>query len=174
MRKSGFKQDFRKFSRDGRRFARRFEDHCVADHESGYRHAHHDGEGEIPRRNDNAHAERKIYYLIAFARELNNRLRVGKLHGLAGVVLAKIDGLGDIALGLGPGLAGFVDKPSIELVLALAKDLGSAEQAPGALVHGNFRPCGEVGERSFDRVARVLLRAFLVNAHNFGRPGRVY
>ena len=58
---------------DGGRIAGRLQDDGVAGDDGSGRHAGHDGEGEIPRRNDRAYAQRDVEQLVALAGELDRR-----------------------------------------------------------------------------------------------------
>ena len=73
----------------------------------GRGHAGHDGEGEIPRRNDRADTERDIEQLVALARVLDGGGGGGQAQRLARIELEKIDGLAHVGVGLGPVFADF-------------------------------------------------------------------
>src|SRR6185312_5253346 len=66
-RESGFEQRFGEFRGNGRRVARRLDDDSVACDQGSRGHAEKNGQREIPRRNDEADAERKILHLVALA-----------------------------------------------------------------------------------------------------------
>ena len=62
--------------------------------------------------------------------------RLGQPDHLAGVELAEVDGLGDVAIGLGPGLAALVDLPRGQLEPAGAQDRRRLDQDRGAVGAG--------------------------------------
>ena len=135
--KAGFFEDLDETGGDGGRVARRLEDDGVAGDDGGGGHAGHDGEREVPGRDDGAHAERDIEEFVALARILDGRAGGGQAQRLAGVELEEIDGLADIGVGLGPVLADFVGEPGHEFELAPADDFGSAKEQRDA-----FFGCG--------------------------------
>ena len=59
---------------------------------------------------------------------LHHRIGLGQAQHLARVVLAEIDGFGNIGVRFRPRFAGFVDQPGVELKLALANQRGRAQQ----------------------------------------------
>ncbi len=120
---AGFFEHFNELGGDGGRVAGGLEDDGVAGDDGGRGHAGHDGEGEVPRRNDGADAERNIEQAVALAGVLDGRGGGGEAQGFAGVELEEVDGLGDVGVGLGPVLADFVGEPGAELELALADDV---------------------------------------------------
>ena len=56
-------------------------------------------------------------------------MRAAEAEGLAGVELGKVDGLGHVAVGFGPSLAGFENAPGVQLIAALAHEARDLEEA---------------------------------------------
>ena len=84
--------------------------------------------GKFHGRDDGAHAERDVKQLVALAGVLDGGGCGGQAQGFACVELEEVDGLAHVGVGLGPVLADFVGEPGAELELALADDVGGAEQ----------------------------------------------
>ena len=100
---------------DGGRVAGGLENDGVAADDGGGGHAGHDGEGEVPGRNDGADAQRNVAQLVAFSGELDGRGGCVQAQGLAGVELEEVDGLAYVGVGFGPVLADFEGQPGAEL-----------------------------------------------------------
>jgi hypothetical protein len=135
---------------DRRRLAGGLQHHGVAGQQRCGGHAGHDGEREVPRRDDRADPERDVDHLVAFAGDRRQRLRRGHAQHLAGVVFEEVDRFGGVGVGLGPGLADFVAQQRREQVLALAQPLGGVEEDADAVVHVGVGPGREGGVRLFD------------------------
>ena len=166
-RETGFEQRFGEDRRDGGRFAGRLDHDSVAGDQRRDRHAAKDGEGEIPRRDHDAHAERQITHLIALAGQLHHGLRTGQTSHLPCVVFAEIDGLGDFGFRFGPGLTGLKDQPGIELELAFANDGGQTQRHADASFGRSFAPAGKVAPGQIDRPRGLFHGGFLQHAHHF-------
>ena len=162
-------QQLDKLRRDGRRIARRLQDHGVAADDRGQRHAGHDGAGKIPRRNHRAHAQRNVDQSVALARHLHRQFGPRQAQRLARVVFAEVDGLGDVGVGFGPVLADFENQPGAEFELALAQQIAHAEEQAGALFDRSPAPAGKGFERRLHRGLDVLLAGLLVQCR---RPAR--
>ena len=132
-RAAGF-QGLEELRRDGHGVAAGLEDDGVAADDRGHGHAGEDGQGEIPRRNDGAHAEREVAQLAALAGPLHGRCGLGEAQRLAGVELDEVDGFGHFGVGLGEVLADLEDQPGRPLEFVVAQGAGHAEQEIGALV----------------------------------------
>ena len=137
------------------------------------RHARHDGQREVPGRDHHADTERDVEELVVFAGDLRDRLRFGEPQRLAAVELEKVDRLGDVGVRLGPALAHLVDHPRRELELALADDLGGAEQVRRPLLRRNLAPGFERAQRRVHRVFGVLLGPLRRAADHVVRIGGV-
>ena len=75
-RQAGLDEEFHQPRADDRRLVRGLQDDGVAGHHGRGRHAREDGEGEVPGRNDHAHAARPPVLVIGLAR---NGLRLLRL-----------------------------------------------------------------------------------------------
>ena len=113
---------------DGRRVRRGLQDDGVSGDERGGGHPRHDGEREVPRRDDDADAERNVFEPIVLALDTRQRLRRGVAQHLSRVELAEVYGLGGVGVGLRPRLRHLVNHPRGEVVSALAQKRGHAEQ----------------------------------------------
>ncbi len=111
--------------------------------------------------------------MVALAGQLHDRLGLGEAQRFAGVEFAKVDGLGDVAVGLGPVLADFKHQPRHEFELAFAQQVADAEQQAGALFERRLPPGFKRLQRRVHRGLDVLLAGFLMDADNFGRLGRI-
>ena len=69
--------------------------------------------------------------------------RLGQAAHLSCVEFAEVDGLGDVAVGLGPRLAAFEHFPRRQLETAIAHDPGRLDQDGRALLGRCRRPGGE-------------------------------
>ena len=137
---AGLFEDFDEFGGDGGRVDRGLEDDGVAGDDGGGGHAGHDGEGEVPRRNDGADAERNVEELVALAGILDGRGGVVEAQRFAGVELEEVDGLAYVGVGFGPVLADLVGEPRAELEFALANECCGAEEQRGALLRRGSAP----------------------------------
>ncbi len=99
---------------DGGGVDRGLEDDGVAGDDGGGGHAGHDGEGEVPGRDDGADAERDVAELVALAGELDGGGGAVEAEGFAGVELEEIDALAYVGVGLGPVFADLVGEPGAE------------------------------------------------------------
>jgi hypothetical protein len=71
---------------------------------------------------------------------------------LARVELAKIDGLGDVAVGFSPGFAAFINLPCGQLEPPFPQDRGRFDQDGGPVANRSFRPCRESRPGRGDRL----------------------
>ena len=162
-----FVEDLHKLGGDGGSFAGWFDDDSVASDECGDGHANEDGEGEVPGRNDDAHAEAEVGELSVFAGHLDEGFGLRVAQHLACVVVAEIDSLSGVGFCLQPVLAGLENHPGVELALAALEDCGGAEEAGGALLGGNGAPGGEVGVGKLDSAIGLLGCGLLMDADQF-------
>ena len=95
--------------------------------------------GKVPGRDDHGHAARDVLGEIGLAGGVAVP-RLGQPDHLAGVELAEVDRLGDVAIGLGPGLAAFVDLPRGQLEAAVAHDRRRLDQDGGPVGGRGRRP----------------------------------
>jgi hypothetical protein len=124
------------------------------------------GEREVPRRDDDADAERDVGEAVVFALDACERLRRCVAQHLACVELAEVDGLGRVAVGLGPGLGDLVHHPRGEVVFALAQQRGHAEEDVCALLRERVAPSLEDLVGLLDGLRRQLLRRLVEAADN--------
>ncbi len=164
--KAGFFEDFHEAGGDGGRIAGGFEDDSVAGDDGGGGHAGHDGEGEIPRGDDGADAERDVVQLIAFARILDGRGGGGEAQGFAGVELKEVDGLAYVGVGFGPVLADFVGEPCAEVEMIFADDVGGVEEERSTLFRRDEAPGSEGFEGGLDGGSGMLGSGLLMGADN--------
>src|ERR1039458_2206793 len=170
---AGFEKHFGELGGDGGSFAGGFDDGGVAGDERGDGHADEDGEREIPWRNDDADAERDVDHFVVLAGELDDGLRRGETVHIARVVLAEIDGFGDVRVGFGPGFAGFVDQPGVELKLAEAQNAGGLEGHEDALGGGSGGPLREGGVGGINGAIGERGGRAVMDADDFGGIGRI-
>ena len=81
-----------------------------------------------------------VAHRVALARQLDQRAAVVERERALRVVLEEVDRLADVAVGLGPRLAGLADGQRGELEPARAQDAGGAGERGGALGGGLARP----------------------------------
>ena len=162
-------QHLDEFGGDGGRVAGGLQNHRVAGDDGGCGHARHDGEGEVPRRNHRAHAERNIEQFVALAGVLDGRGGGGQAQSFAGIELKEIDGFAHVGVGLGPVLAHLIGEPGAELELAPADDLGRAQEQGNPVLDGSPAPGFKGPER---RLPWPLRRAPRRPSGGCRRPGR--
>ena len=112
----------------------------VAGRQRGADHARGDRQREVPRRDHAGHAAADVAHRVALARQLDQRLAAVERERALRVVLEEVDRLADVAVGLGPGLAGLADGERGELQAARAQDAGGARERGGAIGGGLARP----------------------------------
>ena len=115
-----------------RRLLGRLEDRGVARHQRRDGHAGGDRQREVPGRDDHGHAARQVLGEVGLAGDVAMP-GLRQADHLAGVELAEVDRLGDVAVGLGPGLAALVDLPRGQLEPAGSEDRRRADQDRGAV-----------------------------------------
>src|SRR5208337_1506250 len=117
----------------------RFEHHRVAGDECRDGHAARDGQGEVPRRNDHGDPAWNVLTGIGLTGNIA-AARLGQADHLPGVELTEIDCLGDVGVGLAPGLAALEDLPGGQLEASLPHDSSRLDQYPCAVAGGCGRP----------------------------------
>src|SRR5690348_13715825 len=90
---TGLKQHLGEFGGDCWRVTRWLYNNGVSGDQSCDRHANHNGEREVPRRNYDSDAKRQINHLVALTGELHDRLRSSKFQCVARVVFTEVNGL---------------------------------------------------------------------------------
>src|SRR5262249_20062337 len=95
----------------------------VAGHQRRGGHAGEDGQGEVPRGDDDGDAARLVEVAVVLAGDVP-QTGPGQPEHLAGVELAEVDGLGDVGVGLAPRLAALVDLPGGHVEAAAAEGRG--------------------------------------------------
>src|SRR5438046_2220643 len=98
-------EDLDQPERDARRLLGRLEDDAVPRDERGRHHAGRDREREVPRCDDRADATRLVAVDVRLAGALADRYARTEPQRLAPVVLAVVDRLADVGVGLGKRLA---------------------------------------------------------------------
>ncbi len=159
--------------RDHRRVARGLQNDGVPRDDCGRRHAHHDGGGEIPRRDDGPDAEGDIDELVALALDRYHGLRLRVAQRFARVELEKVDRLGDVAVGLGPALANLVDEQRVVFETPRAQQLRCLEEVGGALRKRPLPPRLERASGGIDRLVCLLLRCSARQTDNLFGIGRI-
>ncbi len=160
-------------SGNDRGIARRFEHDGVTANDCRRGHADHDGAGEVPRRDYRPHAKRNIHQLVSFALERHDGLRLGVTKCLARVELDEVDCLTNVAIGLGPALANFVNQERIVNKAPGPQQLGHLKKVGGALRERAMAPRFERASRRFNRFYRLLLRCGAGDADHFLGIGRI-
>ena len=160
-------------SRDRGRIARGLEHDRVARHDRRGRHAGHDREREVPGRNHDPDAERDVREAILFARQRNERRRVGVPECFAGIKFEEVDRFGRVGVGLAPGLTDFENQDRIEVVAAAADDRRRLEQKCRALRSRDAFPRFEGFGRRLDRFGRLLEGCGTDRGHELARPRRI-
>ncbi len=102
-------------SGDGRRLLGRLETHGIAGRQCRRHHAGGNGEGNVPRGDDRGHASGLVVHRVHLPRwRLHTSAGTGvKGPHLPAVVLAEVDGLAHVGVGLGPRLARLVHPSSV-------------------------------------------------------------
>ena len=118
----------------------RFEHHGTSGRQSGDGHAAGDGQREIPRRDDGGHTPRLVEHQILLTRDIPVPGSQPCLR-LQGVVAAKIDRLGDIGIGLPPGLAGLQANPCRQFGPTVTHDPCGPAEDVGAFLDRTGGPC---------------------------------
>ncbi len=162
--KADFLEEFEEAGGDGGRVGGGLEHDSVAGDDGGRGHAGHDGEGEVPGRDDGADAERHVTELVAFAGELDGRLGSVEAEGFAGVELEEVDALANVGVGFGEVLSDFEGEPGAELEVAGADESGGAEKEIDAVGNGRVGPAGKGSERGLDGGGGLSGRGGVVGA----------
>src|SRR6185437_5046833 len=158
---------------DGGRVGGRLEHDGVAGDDSGRGHAGHDGEGEVPGRNDGADAEGDVAEDVALAGILDGRGGGVELEGFAGVELEEVDALANVGVGLGPVLADLEDEPGTEVEVALADELRGADEDSYTVGGRKAGPGRERGRGGVDGALDLGGAGGVVSADDLGRTGGV-
>ena len=134
---------------DPRRLLGRLEHDRVAGDELGRHHPHRDGQREVPRRDHDGDAARLVREPVGLAGHVEDGAALAEAQRLAPVVLAEVDGLAHLGVGLGDRLARLAGHQADEGVAPAAEPGRRPEEHRGALVGGACRPPGEraVGRR---------------------------
>ena len=130
-RRAGLHEDVVELLGDERRLLRRLHHHRVAGDERGGRHPGEDRERKVPGRDHHAHAPRQEAGGVFLAGHVHAAGRE-EVHRLPGVVVAEVDRLGDVGVGLPPGFADLEHHRRGELVAAGPHDGGRRVQHVGA------------------------------------------
>ena len=170
---AGFFHQRQEAGGDGGSVGRGLEDDGVAADDGRSGHAGHDGEREVPGRNDGADAEGDVAEEIFFAGVLDGGGGSVEAEGFAGVELEEVDGLAYVGVGLGVVLADFEGEPGAEVEVALADEVGGADEQGNAVGDGGVAPGGEGGLRGSDGGVGFLGRGRVVRADDLRRVGGI-
>ena len=91
----------------------------------------------------------------------------------ARVKLEEVDRFGNVAVGLRPTLADFVDQQRVVFEAPFAQQLGGLEEIGGPLGQRKLPPRFERARRCLDRLVRLLLRRRARNADDLVGVGRI-
>jgi hypothetical protein len=128
----------------------------------------------LPRRDDGAGAKGDVVQVVLLAGVRGERLRLAEAHHLAGVELAEVDRLGDVAVSLNPVLALLDHHPRRELVDAATHNRRDLEEIARALLGRRPAPFLECAVGRGHGLARPLGVRLRENAHHLVGLGRVY
>lgn len=154
---AGLQQDVHEFGGDDRRLLGRLDHDRVPHRQRGDGHAGQDRQWEIPRSDDNHHAARPVVELVLLARQIDS-LRLRHRQHLLGVKAAEVDRLGDVAVGIFPRLADFVNDPRRKLHPLIAQMLGDQIEVLGPVLRLDTRPAEKRSLRGGDRILGIVLR----------------
>ena len=152
-------EDLDQTQRDSGRLLRRLEQHRVAGDQRGGDHAGGDREREVPRRDHDADAERLVGVRVGFARDLADATSAREAERLASVVLAEVDRLAHVGVGLDDRLAGFEDLERGQLDAPRAQDRGRPEQDRRSFVPRDGAPRRPRGRGDVERARRQRQRS---------------
>ena len=93
---------------------------------------------------------------------------------LARIEFQEVDGFGGVGFGFVVVLADFEHQPGVELELALADDVGGAEENAGALFDRGELPLLESGERGLHGGLHVLGAGLLMDADDLAGVRRIH
>ena len=96
--------------------------------------------------------------VVQLADELPQPLRREQADGRAGVVLAEVDGLAGVGVGLAPRLAGLADHDGRQLVAAIAHQRRRLDEHLRPFQRIAIAPSRKRGRRGGDRLAGLLPR----------------
>ena len=130
---------FHQLGADDARLLRRFQDDGVPRDDGRGGHAAEDGEREVPRGDDNRDTAGFVEVVVLLPRH-RHALPGPHFQCFGGVVVAEIDRLGDVGVGLAPGLAGLEDDPRGEFEPASAHHRRNLPQVRGSIVDGDILP----------------------------------
>ena len=152
----------------------RLEDHRVAGGQRGHGHPARDGEREVPRRDDRGDALALVGHAVRLARGRLHEVGGGRRQAqhLAPVVLAEVDRLAHVAVGLVPRLGRLEALEGGQLVATLAHPVGRPEQERRlARLAGVRRHAGRRRDRGRDGRVGVGRGARRRGGDDHGRSG---
>ncbi|CDN43862.1 hypothetical protein BN871_DS_00070 [Paenibacillus sp. P22] len=172
-RNARFFEQLHELRRNDRGRAGRLKDDGIAGYERGRRHAGHDGQREVPRRDDDADSERHVIELVVLIREAGQRLRSVQTQHFTGVEFHEVDRFGRVRIRFRTVFARFERQPRGELMLAAAHDRSSLEQAAGAGLRSHRPPSLERVGCRLDGAFRKLAVRLVDAADNLLRIRRI-
>ena len=144
-RHAGLVEDLDQAQRDTGRLLGGLEHHRVAGDERGSDHPGGYREREVPRRDHRTDSERLVGVRVGFAGDLSEPRAARQAECLSSVVLAEVDRLAHVGVGLGDRLPGLEDLQRRQLDPSRAQDRRRPEQDRGSLRPRSStprRPCG--------------------------------
>ena len=96
-------------------------------------HAGTDGQGKVPGADDRGHAAGLMPLVVQFAHEPAQPAGLEQPDGHAGVILAEVDGLADVGIGLAPGLARLANHHGGQPIAAAAHRGGGLQRGSAAV-----------------------------------------
>ena len=167
-RAAGLEQDLVQDLRDARRLLRRFHDAGVSADQRGGGHAGADREREVPGTDHHRHAAWLVHDLVDLADEPTQPARIEESDRLPCVELAEVDGLADVGVRFGPGLAALADDDPAQFVAASSHDPRGPDQHRGPFADRRIAPGGEGGVGPVDRPGGVGFGAVVRDGRHHG------
>ena len=140
-----------------RRLLGRLHDDGVAGDQRRGGHAGEDRQRKVPRRDHDAHAAGEVPGDILLAGDVDGAGLVEE-HGATGVVLAEVDRLGDVGIGLAPRLPHLMNLEGGKLVPPPPQDPRRPPHGPGPIRHGDGPPRSQAPRRRIDCPDRLRRR----------------
>ncbi len=173
IREAGGSHQLHESGGDHGSIRRRLQHHGVAGGHRADGHAHQDGQGKIPGGDDHPGPQGLEPRLVDFSRIGHDRQGAGQLQGLAGVILAEVDGLADVGFGLQPVLGGLQGFPGGEFVFVAAQLGGELQDGGHPRLGAELRPGRKGPPGGVQGLVRLRRSGRGHRAHHFGGPGRV-
>ena len=111
-----------------------FEDNGISRNERGDGHSARDGEGKVPRRDDDGDATGLVEVVVLLSHDLLGEAWRGDPSNLRRIVVAEIDRFGDIGVRFSPRLSNLANDKSGKETLSLTHNRGHAIQGLCAIL----------------------------------------